>query len=79
MTAKNQRLRFLASRVTREVYHPNDRVVVWRGRFLGRSGVVVKSVGKKLYDMLSDPSERTQRVTTDKAVSVFKMSCCLIA
>jgi hypothetical protein len=79
MVATNPRLRFLASRVTRELYHPNDRVVIWRGQFGGKSGVVVESVGKKLHVRLEDLSERTQRLTTDGVVFVFKTSCCLIA
>ncbi len=64
MVATNPRLRFLASRVTWELYHPNDRVVIWRGQFGGKSGVVVESVGKKLHVRLEDLSERTQRLTT---------------
>jgi hypothetical protein len=79
MPAKNPRLRFLASRITREVYHLNDRVVIWRGHFCGESGVVVESVGKKLHVRLDDPSEKNRRLTTDGVVSVFITSCCLIA
>jgi hypothetical protein len=79
MAPKNPKLRFFASRVTRTLYHPGDRVVIWRGQFRGESGVVVGAVGKKMHIRLSDPSERIQRYVTGGLVCVFKTSCWLIA
>jgi hypothetical protein len=77
-TSKNPRLRFLASRVTRTVYHRKDKVVIWRGLFSGESGVVITSVGKTMHIRLDAPDERVWRLTTGGVVVVFKTSCCLI-
>jgi hypothetical protein len=79
MVAKNPRLRLLASRVTRTVYNPRDRVAIWRGQFCGEMGDVIESVGKKMHIRLFEPSEKVQRLTTDGVVVVFKTSCILIA
>jgi hypothetical protein len=79
MAPKNPRLRFLASRVTRTLYHPCDKIAIWRGKFCGETGVVVKSVGKKMHIRLSEPDEKVQRLTTYGVVVVFKTSCILIA
>ncbi len=79
MAPKNPRLMFLASRVTRTVYHPRDKVVIWRGQFCRETGFVVTTVGKKMRIRLCEPSEKVQRLTVGGIVLVFKTSCCLIA
>jgi hypothetical protein len=78
MVAKNPKLRFLAARVTRTVYHQHDTVIIWRGKFCGEPGTVVSTIGKKMYVRLSEPDERIRRWTTDDVVLVFKTSCCLV-
>jgi transcription elongation factor len=72
MVPKNPRLRFLASRVAWKVYHPGDKVVIWRGQFRGESGFVITAVGKKMHIRLCEPSERIQRFMTGGLVLVFK-------
>jgi hypothetical protein len=79
MVSKNPHLRFLASRVTRTVYHQHDRVVIWRGQFRGESGSVITTHGKKMRVRLLAPDERVRRLTTGGVVVVFKTSCCLVA
>jgi hypothetical protein len=79
MVSKNPHLRFLASRVTRTVYHQHDRVVIWRGQFRGESGSVITTHGKKMRVRLLAPDKRVRRLTTGGVVVVFKTSCCLVA
>jgi hypothetical protein len=79
MAPKNPKLRFLAARVIRTVYHLNKRVVIWHGQFRRESGFVIVSVGKRLHVRLTDPSEGIRRYTTDGIVVIYKTSCCLIA
>ncbi len=79
MVAKNPRLRLLASRLTRTVYNPRDRVAIWRGQFCGETGDVIESVGKKMHISLIEPDEKVQKLTTDGVVVVFMTSCILVA
>ncbi len=79
MAQKKPRLRFLASRMTRTVYHTHDRVVIWRGQFCGESGFVVTAVGKKMHVRLENPSEMAQRWMVGGRVVVFNPSCCFVA
>ena len=64
--------------MTRKVYHPRDRVVIWRGQFCGETGLVISEGGKKMHIRLYAPSEKLKRYTTDGIVLVYKTSCCLI-
>jgi hypothetical protein len=76
MVSKNPRLCYLASRVTQTLYHPRDRVAIWRGQFLGEPGVVIKSVGKKMHILLCAPPAKVRKKFL--TVVVFKTSCILI-
>ena len=71
-------MRILAARVTRKVYHPRDRVVIWCGQFRRETGLVISEGGKKMHIRLCACPERLKRYTTDGIVLVFKTSCCLI-